>query len=207
MITYFYVDAFNLYFGSCRGTPYKWLDLARLFAIIFPANQIGKIKYFTARVRPRPGDPGQPTRQKTYLRALETIPNLEIHFGHFLAHTVRMPLAHPVIGQDPLIEVIKTEEKGSDVNLATHLIHDAHLDRFECAIVVSGDSDLLAPVRIVINELKKPVGVLNPQQKPCRVLQSHCTFYRHIRQSALAKSQFSITLQDAFGTFSKPASW
>jgi hypothetical protein len=118
-----------------------------------------------------------------------------------------MPLANPVIGQDPLIEVIKTEEKGSDLNLATHLIHDAHLDRFECAIVVSGDSDLLAPVRIVINELKKPVGVLNPQQKPCRVLQSHCTFYRHIRQSALAKSQFSITLQDAFGTFSKPASW
>jgi uncharacterized LabA/DUF88 family protein len=86
-------------------------------------------------------------RQKTYLRALETIPNLEIYFGHFLAHAVRMPLAHPVIGQDPLAEVVKTEEKGSDVNLATHLIHYAHMGRFECVIVVSGDSDLLAPVR------------------------------------------------------------
>jgi len=152
MITYFYIDAFNLYFGSCRGTPYKWLDPAKLFAIIFPTNRIERIKYFTARVRPRSDDPGQPMRQETYLRALQTIPNLEIQFGHFLAHSVRTPLAHPIIGQDPLVEVIKTEEKGSDVNLATHLVHDAHMNRFECAIVVSGDSDLLAPVEIVTNE-------------------------------------------------------
>jgi len=207
MITYFYIDAFNLYFGSCRGTPYKWLDPSKLFATIFPTNRIEKIKYFTARVRSRPDDPGQPMRQETYLRALRTIPNLEIHFGHFLAHSVRMPLAHPIIGQDPLVEVIKTEEKGSDVNLATHLVHDAHMNRFECAMVVSGDSDLLAPVKIVTGELRKPVGVLNPRQNPCRVLQLHATFYRHIRRSALAKSQFTISLQDANGTFSKPSSW
>jgi hypothetical protein len=72
MITYFFVDAFNLYFGSCRNTPYKWLDLAKLFAIIFSINQIGKIKYFTARVRAKPDDPGQPGtsgNQKRKLRA------------------------------------------------------------------------------------------------------------------------------------------
>ena len=114
--------------------------------------------------------------QGTYLRALETIPNLEIHFGHFLAHTVRMPLAHPVSGLPPLVDVIKTEENGSDVNLATHLVHDAHMGRFECAIVVSGDSDLLAPVQIVIEELKKPVGVLNPQKKPCGFFNRNAPF-------------------------------
>ena len=42
MIASFYVDAFNLYFGSCRGTPYKWLDLAKLFAIIFPQTRSGR---------------------------------------------------------------------------------------------------------------------------------------------------------------------
>jgi len=207
MNTYFYVDAFNLYFGCCRGAPFKWLDLATLMAVVFPKNSIGKIKYFTARVLPRPNDPGQPTRQNTYLRALRTIPNLEIYFGHFLTHPVWMSLVHPIPGQNSSVEVFKTEEKGSDVNLATHLLHDAHEGRFDCAIVVSGDSDLLSPVRIVIDELKKPVGVLNPQQRPCRVLQKHATFYRHIRRSALAKSQFPPTLIDAHGTFTKPASW
>ena len=205
--TYFYVDAFNLYFGCCRGAPFKWLDLATLMAVVFPKNSIGKIKYFTARVLPRPNDPGQPTRQNTYLRALRTIPNLEIYFGHFLTHPVWMSLVHPISGQNSSVEVFKTEEKGSDVNLATHLLHDAHEGRFDCAIVVSGDSDLLLPVRIVIDELNKPVGVLNPQQRPCRVLQKHATFYRHIRRSALAKSQFPPTLIDAHGTFTKPASW
>ena len=33
-------------------------------------------------------------------------------------------------------KVIKTEEKGSDVNLATHLLHDAHMGRFDVAVVV-----------------------------------------------------------------------
>jgi len=207
VLTFFYVDAFNLYFGSCRGTPYKWLDLSKLMQIVFPRNQVGSIKYFTAKILPRPGDPNQPTRQEAYLRALRTTPRLEIHYGHFLTHPVRLPLVHPRPGQDPFVEVFKTEEKGSDVNLATHLLHDAYQHRFECAIVVSGDSDLVEPVRIVINELKKPVGILNPQQRPCRVLQAHATFYRHIRPSALAKSQFSPTLQDNQGTFSKPASW
>lgn len=144
MITNFYIDAFNLYFGSCRGTPYKWLDLAKLMGVVFPRNQIGQIK---------------------------------------------------------------TEEKGSDVNLATHLLHDGYQNRFECAIVVSGDSDLAETVRIVIAELKKPVGSLNPQQKPCRALQATATFYRHIRPSALAKCQFPPTLTDSHGTFSKPSSW
>ncbi len=34
MNTYFYVDAFNLYFGCCRGAPFKWLDLATLMAVV-----------------------------------------------------------------------------------------------------------------------------------------------------------------------------
>jgi hypothetical protein len=207
MNTYFYVDAFNLYFGSCKGTPHKWLNLAKMLNTVFPRNTIGKIKYFTARILPRPSDPDQPTRQETYLRALRTLPNLEIYFGHFLTHPVFLPLAHPVPGQDPFVEVLKTEEKGSDVNLATHLLHDAYQKSFDCAIVVSGDSDLLGPVQIVINELRKPVGVLNPQQIPCRVLQRHATFYRHIRPSALAGSHFAATLTDAQGDFSKPQAW
>jgi uncharacterized LabA/DUF88 family protein len=87
-----------------------------------------------------------------------------------------MPLANPGLGQPKTVEVIKTAEKGSDVNLAVHLLHDAYQKSYECAVVVSGDSDLVTAVQIVKNELGKPVGVLNPQQRPSRMLQRHATF-------------------------------
>jgi hypothetical protein len=171
---------------------------------LLPANQIDCIKYFTAKVAARPTNPNAPVNQETYLRALRTLPRFEIHLGHFLTHAVRMPLAHPVAGLPNTVEVIKTEEKGSDVNLATQLLNDAHLGRFEVAVVISGDSDLLEPVKIVMNELGKPVGVLNPQQRSCRVLLQQATFYRHIRKGVLARCQFPSPLADAAGTFHKP---
>lgn len=207
MKTYVYVDAFNLYFGCCKGTPFKWLDVSRLCQFKLPGHQIEKIEYFTARIHARPSDPDQPRRQQVYLRALKTIPNLEIYYGHFLTHVVKMSLAYPSPGQDPYVDVIRTEEKGSDVNLATQLLHDGYNDRYECAVVLSGDSDLLAPVEIVMNELKKPVGVLNPQKKDCRVLLKQATFYKHVRKGVLAASQFPATLTAAQGSFSKPKTW
>src|SRR5207248_1125272 len=118
-------------------------------------------KYYTARVTARPGDLDQPVRQQLYLRALGTLTGVSIHYGHFLSHEVTMPL--PLIpGQrQKYTRVIKTEEKGSDVNLATHLLHDAHMGRFEVAVIVSNDSDLLEPIKIVREELGKKVGILN----------------------------------------------
>lgn len=174
---------------------------------MIPRNTVAYIKYFTARVQPRHDDPDQPTRQAVYLRALQTIPNLQIVFGHYLSHVVWMPLAHPTPGQKPFVQVIKTEEKGSDVNLATHLLVDASDGAFECAVIVSGDSDLRAPIKIVLSHYHKSVGVLNPQKTPCKALQSVARFYKHIRESALQSSQFPPVLTDARGTFHKPRSW
>jgi hypothetical protein len=112
MRTVVYVDAFNLYYGAVKDTPYKWLDLQALCRVMIPRNTVTCIKYFTAKVHPRPGDPGQPTRQSTYLPALQTLPNLQIILGHFLTHVVWMPLEVAVPGQKPFARVIKTEEKG-----------------------------------------------------------------------------------------------
>jgi uncharacterized LabA/DUF88 family protein len=207
MKTYVYIDAFNLYFGCVKGTPYKWLDLSRLCTILLPQHQIEGIKYFTAHVKSLPNSPDAPARQQIYLRALQTLHNLEIIYGHFLSHNVRMPLANPGVGQPKTVEVIKTEEKGSDVNLAIHLLHDAYQSRYECAVIVSGDSDLLAAVQIVKNELGKPVGVLNPQKRPSRMLEQHATFYKHIRSGVLAASQFPTVLRDEHGPFNKPSQW
>jgi len=208
MKTIVYIDGFNLYYGAVKGTPYKWLDILALCKFLLPKNQIIQIKYFTALVTARPKDPDQPNRQQVYLRALRTIPNLEIIYGHFLESKVMMPVANPLPGTPKYIRVIKTEEKGSDVNIATHLVNDAHHRRFEAAIIVSNDSDLVEAIKIVRYELHLPVGVLNPfPNMPSHELQKFATFVKPIRKGVLAASQFPETLKDEVGTFYKPSTW
>jgi uncharacterized LabA/DUF88 family protein len=208
MKTIVYVDGFNLYYGAVKGTPYKWLNIKTLCQLLLPRNQITKIKYFTAPVTARPNDPDQPNRQQLFFRALQTIPELEIIFGHFLSHEIMMPLAHPAPGQPKYVQVIKTEEKGSDVNIAAHLINDGYKSLYQVAVLVSNDSDLVEPIRIVRHELKLPVGILNPFiQKPSFELRKCATFVKPIRAGVLAASQFPPSLKDARGTFYKPSTW
>jgi len=125
MRTIIYVDGFNLYYSALKRTPYKWLDLKAVFQkILAPHHDIVKIKYFTARVSGMT-DPKQPIRQQTYIRALaHCIPEFEAIYGHFLSHPVWAPLANST-SANKKVQIIKTEEKGSDVNLAVHLLHDA----------------------------------------------------------------------------------
>lgn len=204
MKTTVYVDGFNLYYGALKNTPYKWLDLDKLCRLLLPKNQIERIKYFTATVSARPHDPGQPTRQQTYLRALQTIPHLEIIYGHFLSHEIYMPRASNPNRQ---VKVLKTEEKGSDVNIAAHLVNDGHRSRFEVAVLITNDSDLLEPLKIVRYELKLSVGVINPQKKASRVLAQHASFMKRIRAGTLRASQLPSPLKDAKGIFHKPEDW
>lgn len=207
LITNIYIDGFNLYYGALKNTPYRWLNPERLCQLLLPKNTIGQIRYFTALVSARPGDVDQPVRQQLYLRALATLPRVSVHLGHFLTHEVSMALVVPPGHPQKYAKVIKTEEKGSDVNLATHLLHDAHLGRFDIAVVVSNDSDLLEPIKIVRQELNKHVGILNPHPNPSRALLPHIDFIKQIRAGVLRVSQFPSTLTDQHGTFTKPANW
>lgn len=200
-----YIDGFNLYYGLVRQTPYKWLDLrAMCQAYLDPAkNQIDRIKYFTARIVPRPSDREQGVRQETYLRALQTFPGIDIIYGHFLSHKVRMPRADGA----GTIEVIKTEEKKSDVNLAVHMLHDAFQNRYDLAVIVSNDSDFSDVLAIIKNELNKKIGILNPQRRASRELQKHALFFKQLRQSVAARCQLPLQLQDAHGIIRKPGAW
>jgi len=202
--TIVYVDGFNLYYGCLKGTPYRWLDLHKLSRLLLPAHDIVQIKYFTALVTSRISNPDQAARQQTYLRALQTIPNLQIIYGHFLSHEIMMPLAPPLTGH---VKVIKTEEKGSDVNIAVHLISDGFRDAYDGAVIISNDSDLLPPIKFVKDDLGKLVGLLNPQKHPSVVLAATAHFVKNIRPGVLMNSQFSATLSDAQGSFTKPVRW
>ncbi len=207
MKTIVYIDAFNLYYGALKDTHYKWLDPMALCRAMIPQNAVTRIKYFTARVQARADDPSQPQRQLFYFRALQTLPNIELIFGHYLTHVTWMPRANLHPGQNPFVQVIKTEEKGSDVNIASHLLMDAFDNAFECAVIISGDSDLLTPVQMVLNRFHKSVGVLNPQKIDCKALKGVARFYKHIREPALQVSQFPPVLTDKQGAFHKPPTW
>ncbi len=207
MKTNVYVDGFNLYYGALRNTPYRWLDLARLSRLMFPAARINRIRYFTARVASRPNHPSQPQHQELYLRALGTTPNLTIHFGTFLQSSVRMTLASPPKNGSPSVRVVKSEEKGSDVNLASYLLLDAFDEEYEQAIVISNDSDLALPVQMVRDRFRLRVGIVSPHQKPSASLRQVSSFIRTIRRSPLSASQFPTKLVDGAGTFTKPKGW
>jgi len=79
--------------------------------------------------------------------------------------------------------VDKTEENGSEVNLASHLLRDA--------VLITNDSDLAEPVWIVAHELGLPVGILNPHQFHNRELRKYATFLKRIRQGGLGSLSIS----------------
>jgi uncharacterized LabA/DUF88 family protein len=204
-----YIDGFNLYYGCLKGTDHRWLNIYKLAEVLLPEHDIQKVKYFTARIKPRPQDPDQGLRQKAYLRALQTIPKVSIIYGHFLTHEKTMHLVNPV-NDIKYARVYSTEEKGSDVNLASHLLHDAHLGDYALAVVISNDSDLVEPIRLVIRDLQLPVGVYNPQAKakhPSVQLEKTATFFKNIRPRHLEESQLPDQLSDSKGIITKPVSW
>ena len=100
MRTRVYVDGFNLYYGALKGTSFKWLNLVELARQLLPGPySVDKLNYFTARVS-GVSDPGAPARQHAYLRALGTLPEVQVHFGSFLAKSAWRPLTNlPVAGR------------------------------------------------------------------------------------------------------------
>jgi uncharacterized LabA/DUF88 family protein len=207
MLVNVYVDGFNLYYSCLRNTPYRWLNLHTFCTLLFPQNTIREIKYFTAVVHSESNDPQKQQRQQIYLRALKTIPNIRIIYGNFRSYSVNLPLASPSPKMPSSVDVIKTEEKGSDVNLATHLLIDGFLNRYETAVVVSNDSDLVAPIKAVRDVLKIPVINVNPSKMPGTQLRKAATYIKPVREWALAASQFPNELEDATGLFRKPNVW
>ena len=119
-----------------------------------------------------------------------------------------MPLAAPVLGGPKTVEVIKTEEKGSDVNLASYFLTDAFRADAEAFVLVGNDSDLMEPLRIVRHEFGKVVGLLNPQPKQSRaLLRCKPTFVKQIRHGVASASQFPDVLSDQHGSIIRPKTW
>ena len=212
MATNFYIDGFNLYYRAIKSRfpQYKWLDIQSFCESLLPEHEVKRVRYFTALVNNSPRNPEVARRQATYLRALATLPKVEIHYGQFQTRDVRMPLSRPQPDQPLVVRVRRIEEKRSDVNLATHLLLDACEDDFDEAVVISNDSDLMEPVTAVRDRFNKPIGVINPDIGDKRSLDlqeagswSFPTIYRRY----LRDNQLPYEITDDIGVFYKPPSW
>jgi len=146
-----------------------------------------RVVYCTARIKAdanTPNPPG-PREQHVYLRALQAAGSTDvIALGNYVSRVATAPLAtanrrgRPVItrpewpirvkddkvGNLPdamfMASVARREEKGSDVNVAAHLLLDVLQGTVDAAVVISNDSDLAFPIREA--RLRVPVGAVNP---------------------------------------------
>ena len=213
--TIVYIDSFNLYYGSLRGTEYKWLDLKQMAQrMIKPDHLITAVKVFTATPIPSDDDPDVARRQDVYFRALRAqIPEIEFINGHFLSHPIWARRSRPGRnGKPQYVEIMKSEEKGSDVNLSVHLLNDAWLDAFDSAIVVINDSDIAEAIKLA-RARKKIVGVLAPVKKPgedngrkvSHQLKTVASFLRIIGSRAITKSQMPSPIPGT--NIHKPTGW
>ena len=209
MITNVYIDGFNLYYRALKDTPFRWLDPRKLAETLFPSDSILRVCYFTARLDVRPSNPGQAQRQLIYLRALATLTGFDAYYGVFRSGVKRRPLVEPVTGLPSYVLVRDSEEKGSDVNLATRLSVDGFNGEYEQAVVVSNDADFAGAMRYVRDDLGLRVTLVNPDPRNAspRQLADAATYVKRLWKSHLRRSLFPDTLTDGIGTITKSAGW
>lgn len=153
-----YVDGFNLYFGL-RQAKLKagyWLDIPQLLRRYLPVQAtLSQTRYFTSRVSE---PPESRHRQTEYVEALASQADLSIQYGKF----VISPRTCRTCQSTWNVE----SEKMTDVNIAVSLLTDAMEDRFDIAMIVSADSDLVPPIEAIRRQFPaKQVIVAFP---PCR---------------------------------------
>lgn len=217
---------------------WRWLDIRALAKTLmherknWPNAHIERIVYCTARVSATENPSGH-TDQDIYLRALKATGSVDaIEFGYYVARVKSQPLAvrdqngrprlvtpqWPVMIQDGtggtvnnavfMVSVATREEKGSDVNVASHLLYDVLLGDIDAAIVVSNDSDLQLPISRA--RLRVPVGLINPGTSPTAgalradaTIGVGCHFWRKLSAEDFTGHQLPNPAQG----FRLPAGW
>lgn len=210
-----YVDGFNLYRRCLEHYPEaKWLDLPVLMDHLLPDHRVLHVHYFTALIRAGVGDdPQGPIRQQTYIRALETTGRVTPHYGTYRMDKRLMPKHPAEMGEDGAlvrVAVRKTEEKGSDVNLAVRMLLDAHRNEANLYCMLTNDSDQVTTVRTLQEEVGVAVGWISPlttlrQSKDLK--KTAPAFIACVTAEALMASQFPDEVRHGRQILRRPAQW
>lgn len=199
-----YVDGFNLYFGlrSKAWRKHYWLDLAALAqALLKPGQTLHGVHYFTSRIRANGRNVADMQRQTAYIEALGTLGALQLHFGHYLEK--------PKQCRQCGAKWMDYEEKMTDVNIAVQMLADAFDDRFDTALLISGDSDLTTPVcKLRAQFPAKRVVVAFPPGRQSFELKKAANATFTIGEANLRQSQLPAQVQRADGfMLQRPAHW
>ena len=148
-------------------------------AVLRPHQRLDHVRYFTARVR---DDASAAENQAAFIDALVARGGVEVEFGHFLTTSVECRRCGFVR--------TRREEKKTDVNMAVRLLEDAFDDRFDLAIVVSADSDLVAPIESVRRRFpdKRVMVAFPPKRRSAQLWRAANVTY-HIPGSAIRSSR------------------
>ena len=107
-----------------------------------------------------------------------------------------------------MARVMKFEEKRSDVNLTSAFLADAFRNHADCYVLITGDSDYIAPIDIVRFELKQPVLVYNPRSDRPSDLMYHASYYAHISRDLPARCQLPEVVPLPNGrSIHRPPAW
>lgn len=206
-----YVDGFNLFYSCLKGTSYKWLDLEKLAqSVLKDGDELIAVKYFTAKIRSHKNDPEKSLNQNIYLEALKQNPKIQIKLGYFSVHKTKMPLAKDWDdGKINTVEVIKTEEKGTDVNLAVQMVADAKDDLFDYALLFSNDSDMAYAVQIAKQNCGKQVGLfISRKAVSFACLQQNALHIKRLGNHTFEKCQLPTEIKlDSGRIIRKPKNW
>lgn len=199
-----YIDGFNFYFGLREKgwKKYYWVDLVGLSTSLLKPNQtLVHCHYFTARVSAKGGNQVDAKRQSTWLEALETLQGQTSHFGHYLQKQVSCRKCGA--------NWTTHEEKMTDVNIASQLLCDAFDDNFDTALVISGDSDLTTPIRMVRERFpNKRIIVAFPPGRNSVQLKKTATASFTIGEAKLRKNILPNEIQSVSGhPLTRPAEW
>lgn len=196
-----YIDGFNLYFGlkSKNWKKFYWLNLKVLSEkLLFKDQKLIKTKYFTSRVK---DNPSKQKRQNTFIDALETLEDFEIYYGKYQQNKVECYNCHYIFSDQ--------NEKMTDVNIATELICDGFNDLYDIAILISGDSDLIPPIKAVQNQFPdKRIIVAFPPERFNKSVKEVAKGSFIIGKSKLQNSLFPDELKSKSGfLLKKPSEW
>jgi hypothetical protein len=192
LITRVYIDGYNFYYGCLKGTPYKWLDIVKLFENhILCRPEAGAanlhdngIKYFTAEITDRAaGDPNSVNDQRSYHQAIyHHNKKLSTIKGNYAVDEVKCYKVECDANgdkKDPKdsskVEVWKLEEKQSDVNVAVEAVYDAITDPdLEQIVFVTNDTDIVPALKKIQTynalAIRKPIiiGLVTPAKEGTR---------------------------------------
>ncbi|AFN74525.1 hypothetical protein MROS_1288 [Melioribacter roseus P3M-2] len=194
-----YVDGFNLYFGIVSKYPNtKWLNIWQLAQnILKPHQSLIGVKYFTSLVS---NNPQKEKRQRDFLSAIQTTP-VQIIYGHYQS----TPTSCKKCGHS----WNDNEEKMTDVNIAVNMITDAIEDKYDTAILISGDSDLVPAINSIHKYFpQKRVVVLFPPDRHNISVKNSAKGSYILGRKKLVASQFPQVVTTSLGyQITKPKSW